>query len=103
MCTSSIVAVEENDPQIQAIIYSSGEVLFIPRKVENVKCDKDKANPNSDVYCAYQYGSWSWDALTGVDLDFYEGHEGIDLTDYVPSPVSTTLIQCLRNFNHGQD
>ena len=67
------------------VIYSQGDLLWVPRSVLTSTCLIDlKLFPFDKQNCTVSFGSWSYDR-TLVDLEFYEGEDKIDLNDYESS------------------
>jgi hypothetical protein len=63
------------------VIYSSGDVLWIPRSIFSSTCYIDlKRFPFDRQNCSISFGSWAYDSAL-IDLDFADS-EKIDLNDY---------------------
>jgi len=66
------------------VIYSSGDVLWIPRSIFSSTCHIDlKRFPFDRQNCSISFGSWAYDSSL-IDLDFADS-EKIDLNDYETS------------------
>lgn len=67
------------------VIYSNGEVLWIPRSLFSSTCNIDlKFFPFDKQNCSLSFGSWAYDSSL-VDINFYQGEDKIDLNDYESS------------------
>lgn len=63
------------------VIYSSGDVLWIPRSIFSSTCYIDlKRFPYDRQNCSISFGSWAYDSAL-IDLDFADSDK-IDLNDY---------------------
>lgn len=72
----------ENKRDSLLVIYSNGEILWIPRSLFSSTCNIDLKNfPFDQQNCSLSFGSWSYDR-TLIDLDFYMDMDKIDLSDY---------------------
>lgn len=72
-----------------AVVSSDGTVLYIPAVYRNVPCKYD-VKMSSLLVCRFKYGSWTYDGFT-LDLDFYDGLQDVDLTDYILSDDFTIV------------
>lgn len=67
------------------VIYSSGDIQWIPRSIFSSTCHIDlKYFPFDRQNCSISFGSWSFDN-TLIDLEFYDNESKIDLSDYESS------------------
>ena len=67
------------------VIYHMGDVLWIPPAIYKSSCTIDvKYFPFDQQECQMKFGSWTFNG-DQVVLDWYEGHEKVDLSDYVNS------------------
>ncbi|ELT96523.1 hypothetical protein CAPTEDRAFT_143095, partial [Capitella teleta] len=67
------------------VIYSTGEVLWIPPAIYKSSCTIDvEFFPFDKQECDMKFGSWTFNGEQ-VTLDWYEGKQRVDLTDYVNS------------------
>ena len=75
------------------VIYSSGEVLWIPPAIYKSSCTIDvEYFPFDEQECEMKFGSWTFNG-DQVVLDWYEGQEKVDLSDYVNSGT-WDIIKC---------
>ena len=67
------------------VIYSNGDITWIPRSIFSSTCHIDlKRFPFDQQNCSISFGSWAYDN-TLMDLSFYENNSNIDLNDYESS------------------
>src|SRR6218665_2190843 len=67
------------------VIYQNGDVLWIPPAIYKSSCTIDvKYFPFDQQKCEMKFGSWTFNG-DQVILDWYEGQERGDLSDYVNS------------------
>jgi hypothetical protein len=67
------------------VIYSNGEILWVPRSLFQSTCTIDlKLFPFDKQNCSLSFGSWSYPTDL-VDIDFYGDENKIDLNDYETS------------------
>ena len=67
------------------VIYSTGDVLWIPRSIFSSTCHIDLKNfPFDTQKCTISFGSWTYDSSL-IDLKFDEDKDSIDLNDYESS------------------
>ena len=75
------------------VIYSSGDVLWIPPAIYKSSCSINvEYFPFDEQECAMKFGSWTFNG-DQVSLDWYEGKEVVDLSDYVNSGT-WDIIEC---------
>lgn len=68
-----------------AVVSNDGSVLWIPMSIFRSTCPIDIAHFPFDIQtCDMKFGSWTYDGFN-LDLQFYEGREEVDTTDYVAS------------------
>ena len=70
------------DPSVKlqealAVINSDGSVLYIPRVFRKIQCSDN----STALTCNFKFGSWTFDGFR-LDVDFYDGLEEVDVTDY---------------------
>jgi len=65
----------------QVLIYSTGEVLWVPPCKLISRCHYTlKKEPYGEQTCTLKFGSWTFDGLV-MDLEFYKDKKEIDLED----------------------
>ena len=75
------------------VVHSSGEVLWIPPAIYKSSCTIDvEFFPFDQQQCEMKFGSWTFNG-DQVELDWYEGTERVDLSDYVNSGT-WDIIDC---------
>ncbi len=75
------------------VIYSTGEVLWIPPAIYKSSCTIDvKYFPFDEQTCDMKFGSWTFNG-NQVNLTWYEGQNKVDLSDYVNSGT-WDIIDC---------
>ncbi|CAG0890558.1 unnamed protein product [Darwinula stevensoni] len=68
------------------LVYSSGEVLFVPSVCMKTYCQDDLAHWPFDAHeCNIKFGSWVYHGIL-LNLSLYNGKENVDLLDYRESP-----------------
>ena len=84
------------------VIYNSGEVLWIPPAIYKSSCTIDvEFFPFDKQKCDMKFGSWTFNG-DQVALDWYEGKEVVDLTDYVNSGT-WDILNCPGNLSNNFD
>lgn len=87
----------ENKREALLVVYSNGEILWIPRSLFSSTCAIDlNFFPFDTQNCSVSFGSWSYDS-TQIEMDFYENVREIDLNDYEPSKEWTIDRNELRS------
>lgn len=67
---------------VHGVVYNDGSVLHIPPALLATQCHIDLTYfPFDTQICHIKLGSWVFDGYS-VGLDFYEGQETMDLSDY---------------------
>ncbi len=67
------------------VVSSDGTVLYIAVARTKSTCTVDiRLFPFDTQYCHLKFGSWTYDGFK-VDLDFYDGLEEVDVSDYIES------------------
>ena len=80
------------DPSVKhqdarAVISYDGTVLWIPPVLRKVQCQEPTSNI---IKCYLMFGSWVYDGFR-INIDFYDGLEAIDITDYTSHPDYTLM------------
>merc|ERR1711892_520307 len=79
-----------------AIVYSSGKVLWIPPIPMKVNCQHDKvapaSNPNDPQECNIKIGSWTYDGFH-LNLTAYDGEEVMELSDMTKNSPYVVMSQ----------
>ena len=71
--------------EAMAVVSSDGSVLWIPMAIYKSTCSIDITHfPFDQQTCHLKFGSWTYDGFK-LDLDFYDGLEQVDVTDYIES------------------
>nr|AWJ68152.1 putative nicotinic acetylcholine receptor 1 [Hirudo verbana] len=84
------------------VIFSNGEVMWIPPAIFKSSCTIDvKYFPFDQQRCEMKFGSWTFNG-DQVVLDWYEGQEKVDLSDYVNSGT-WDVINCPGQYNYTYD
>ncbi|ODM89456.1 Acetylcholine receptor subunit beta-like 1 [Orchesella cincta] len=67
--------------QSNVLIYSSGEILWVPPCKMTSHCHLTlRKEPYGEQVCKLKFGSWTFDGFV-LDIDFYKGNKTIDLSD----------------------
>lgn len=70
------------DPNVEVLVYSSGDLLYIPRAHIQTHCAVNYENwPWGDQNCTFKVGSWTYD-MENIDIQPY-----MDKTEGEESPV----------------
>jgi nicotinic acetylcholine receptor len=84
------------------VIFSHGEVLWIPPAIYKSSCTIDVTYfPFDEQECQMKFGSWTFNG-DQVVLDWYEGQEKVDLSDYVNSGT-WDIISCPGVYDRWRD
>jgi len=86
------------DSSVNALVYSNGEVLYIPPVNVKVQCSnaETQANPWSEYDCKMKLGSWTLDGYS-MNVTKYNNQNCIDTNDLDPtSPVFITANSCTK-------
>merc|ERR1711892_195109 len=79
-----------------AIVYSSGKVLWIPPIPMKVNCQHDKvapaSNPNDPQECNIKIGSWTYDGFH-LNITAYDGEEVMELSDMAKNTPYMVMSQ----------
>ena len=68
-----------------AVVSSDGTVLWIPQAIIKSTCSYDMTKfPYDTQRCLFKVGSWVYDGFK-LDVDFYDGLEEVDVSDYIRS------------------
>lgn len=79
------------------VVYSNGEILWIPRSLFSSTCAIDlNIFPFDTQNCSLSFGSWAYDN-TQIDMEFYDNVTEIDLNDYEPSKEWNVEKEKLRS------
>ncbi len=85
-CRKTVMfSLEEQLAELLKFVFSSQKNIFLPLQKEKVKCSKynkiSRKMYKFNVF-VFQFGSWTYDGFK-MDLDFYDGLEEIDVSDYI--------------------
>lgn len=84
------------------VIYNDGNVLWIPPAIYKSSCTIDvQYFPFDQQECEMKFGSWTFNG-DQVALDWYEGQEKVDLSDYVNSGT-WDIIACPGKYEYLLD
>ena len=84
------------------MIYNSGDVLWIPPAIYKSSCSINvEYFPFDEQDCEMKFGSWTFNG-DQVELDWYEGQDKVDLSDYVNSGT-WDIIKCPGNYSYKWD
>jgi len=86
------------DSSVNALVYSNGEVLYIPPVNVKVQCSnaETQANPWSEYDCMMKLGSWTLDGHS-MNVTKYNNQNCMDTKDLAPtSPVFITANSCTK-------
>ncbi|ESO11890.1 hypothetical protein HELRODRAFT_71773, partial [Helobdella robusta] len=84
------------------VIFHYGSILWIPPAIYKSSCTIDvKYFPFDQQRCEMKFGSWTFNG-DQVVLDWYEGQDQVDLSDYVSSGT-WDIIKCPGEYNHTYD
>lgn len=84
------------------MIYSSGNVLWIPPAIYKSSCSINvEYFPFDEQDCEMKFGSWTFNG-DQVELDWYEGQDKVDLSDYVNSGT-WDIIKCPGEYLYTWD
>merc|ERR1712123_139008 len=79
-----------------AIVYSSGKVLWIAPIPMKVNCQHDKvapaSNPNDPQECNIKIGSWTYDGFH-LNITAYDGEEVMELSDMTKNSPYVVMSQ----------
>ncbi len=90
----------ENKREALLVIYSDGELLWVPQSLFSSICFIDlKKFPFDTQNCSLSFGSWIYDT-TMLDLDFYDAQTSIDLNDFESSKEWELDRDALYGFKH---
>ena len=71
--------------EAMAVVSYDGTVLWIPMAIFKSTCSIDITHfPFDEQKCTLKFGSWTYDGFK-LNIDFYDGLEEIDVTDYIKS------------------
>lgn len=72
-----------NMNEAQAVVYSNGQVIYIPSIQKEVKCVEEGrgAGMCNNITCSFKVGSWVYSS-DQLDIEFYGGSAELDLEDY---------------------
>ena len=84
------------------MIYNDGNVLWIPPAIYKSSCTIDvEYFPFDQQECEMKFGSWTFNG-DQVALDWYEGQDRVDLSDYVNSGT-WDIIACPGRYDYRFD
>ena len=83
--TFSSADVQEKKHEELISLYSDGMIRWVPPAIYKSSCQLDMRNfPFDTQTCHFKFGSWTYDG-NKLDLQFYEGLEDLDISEYITS------------------
>lgn len=90
---------------VNALIYSDGEVLYIPPVTMKSFCLNGSSHglqkdwPWGEHMCLFKFGSWTYDGFQ-VNITAYKNKEFVDISDFVKGPVKIVNNMVTYNVDH---
>jgi len=80
--TGSIFSTSTSCEETNAVLYPSGEVIWVPPCNINSLCKTTlKTHPFSVQTCPLKFGSWTYDSLI-MDVNFWNNETTVDMSEY---------------------